>query len=329
MKAYLLKGLLLLSVIFGFMYWLDQRTMMKPDALEVVTTDSSSDREIASVTNNEITYDKAVNDLGNPKGPAMSQEAIREEALRKAAEASHVDYTDADDTNNSGFVPDPRGRLTKEQVSRYINILQISMSRLSSESQRLGDNSKALEAQFKQQSEQKVISLESYSHLYYQDLTNLSESIDKARKIHAEILASKNTSPEEYRWISGQVYQAFLLVANADLKKEHEIAKAYRLKKIQDISSDDYAKMESAYIAIFVSEMKQQSIDIKESLGKTTLDERLADYKKSQREEINRVYEDAYANPMDTEEIRANGKLVLPYKTIFLKAKNEYLIISL
>jgi transposase len=119
------------------------------------------------------------------------------------------------------------------------------------------------------------------------------------------------------------------LVANADLKKEHEIAKAYRLKKIQDISSDDYAKMESAYIAIFVSEMKQQSIDIKESLGKTTLDERLADYKKSQREEINRVYEDAYANPMDTEEIRANGKLVLPYKTIFLKAKNEYLIISL
>jgi hypothetical protein len=196
MKAYLLKGLLLLSVIFGFMYWLDQRTMMKPDALEVVTTDSSSDREIASVTNNEITYDKAVNDLGNPKGPAMSQEAIREEALRKAAEASHVDYTDADDTNNSGFVPDPRGRLTKEQVSRYINILQISMSRLSSESQRLGDNSKALEAQFKQQSEQKVISLESYSHLYYQDLTNLSESIDKARKIHAEILVSKNTSPE-------------------------------------------------------------------------------------------------------------------------------------
>jgi hypothetical protein len=140
---------------------------------------------------------------------------------------------------------------------------------------------------------------------------------------------AKNTSPEEYRWISARVYQAFSLVANADLKKQRAAAKADRLRKIEAISSDDYAKMESAYIAIFGEEMKKAGVDIEGSLDKTSRDQRLTDYKKSQREEINRAFEGADANPVDTGEIRANGELVLPYKAIFLKATNDYLIMAL
>ncbi len=223
----------------------------------------------------------------------------------------------------SSFRPDPKGRLTKEQVTRYMNILQISMSRLGSESELYSNKNKALEAQLKMQSEQKAVTLGSYSHLYYQGLTDISESIDKARKVHAEILLSKNTPIEEYRWIGGRVYQAFLLVANAELKRDSVTAKAEQLKKIEDITTDDYAEIENTYIATF-------GVENKEAFNKTTPNERLAIYKKSQREEINRMYNDSlYDKPIDTEEIRANGELVRPYKSIFLKATKEYLVMAL
>lgn len=223
----------------------------------------------------------------------------------------------------SGFRPDPKGRLTKEQVSRYMNILQISMSRLGSESELYSNKNKALEAQLKMQAEQNAVTLGSYSHLYYQGLTDLSESIDKARKVHAEILLSKNTPIEEYRWIGGRVYQAFLLVANAELKRDSATAKAEQLKKIEDITTDDYSEMENTYIAIF-------GVENKEAFSKTTPNERLAIYKKSQREEINRIYNHSlYENPIDSEEIRANGELVRPYKSIFLKATKEHLVMAL
>jgi predicted metal-binding transcription factor (methanogenesis marker protein 9) len=328
-KTYLIKGILLIGVLFAFLYWLDQRTLMKPDVPTADMTENSVERDDPSMTSDSVSDDEASRGASSSGPSIASEESIEEQAMRLAAAASNTEYTRPSNTDTSGFIPDPQGRLSKEQISRYMNILQISMSRLSSESQRLSDSNKALEAQFKQQAAQKTISLASYSHLYFQDMTNMSLSIDKARKIHAEILASKNMSAEEYRWIGERVYQAFYLVANAELKKEHASAKAERIRKIDNITIDEYSEMEKTYLAIFASTMKESGVDMQEGFSKTTLNERFSDYKKSQRDEINRVFEGVYDNPLDNEQIRANGESLQAYKSLFLKARNEYLIIAL
>jgi hypothetical protein len=329
MKTYLIKGVLLFSVLFAFLYWLDQRTLMKPDAPAAGITENTVDSDVTSVVSDTPSEDKPSLHVNNAVPSIATEESIKEEAMRLAAAASNTDYVKPIKANPSGFIPDPQGRLSKEQVSRYMNILQISMSRLGSESQRLSDSNKALEAQFKQQAAQKTISLASYSHMYFQDLTNMSQSIDKARKVHAEILDSKNMSAEEYRWIGERVYQAFSLLANAELKKEHANAKAERLSKVENITVDEFSEMEAAYVAIFADTMKEEGVDLQASLSKTTSNERLSEYKKSQRDEINRLFEGAYNNPVDSEQIRANGELLRPYKAIFFKSRKDYLIIAL
>jgi predicted metal-binding transcription factor (methanogenesis marker protein 9) len=328
-KIYLIKGTLLIGVLFALLYWLDQRTLIKPYAPAADMTEVSVDSNNDSAPNDASREDVAGSDNSSTVASITSKQSPQQQAMRSAAAALNTEYAKLGNADANGFVPDPQGRLTKEQISRYMNIVQISMSRLSSETQRLSDSNKTLEAQFKQQAAQKTISLASYSHLYFQDLTNMSQSIDKAREIHAEILASKNMSAEEYRWISERVYQAFYLVANAELKKEHASAKADRLRKIDNITIDEYAEMEKTYLAIFDSAMKESGAGMQDGLSKTTLNQRFSDYKKSQQDEINRVFEGGYDNPVDNEHIRANGELLLPYKALFFRAKNEYLIMAL
>jgi hypothetical protein len=325
LKAYLIKGVLIFSVLFAFLYWLDQRSLMKPDLPAASAAQTSVDGGEASVSSDST----ASKDAGVSSSPFTTKESIKEEAMRLAAEASNTEYRSPSNTNTSGFVPDPQGRLTQEQISRYMNILQITMSRLSSESQRINDNSKALNARYQELVDQNAMSLAIYSHFYFQDLANLSQSVEKARQIHAEILASKNTSAVEYRWIEQHVNQAFYIVANAELKKQTASIKAERLRKLENVTMNDYAEMESTYIAIFANSVDDYSAVIKANLAKTTIDQRFSDYKKSQREEIERAFQGWPNNPIDNEQIRANGQLVLPYKALLLKNYSEYLLLIL
>jgi hypothetical protein len=311
MKTYLLRGLLLLTVVYGLFYWFDQQAITKPE--------TQVNTEALSTINNKLESNAAA---------FVIEKSVKAPAVLPTAVASHATlenpFGQTANSDASGFVPDPQGKLTNKQISQYVNILELVLARLGPESAASAKKSDTLQKQFQMQVKSNMLSLDSYLVMYAQNLLNDEEIIDKSRKIQTEILIDKKMPQAEYRWIAGSVFQALMLLGGTELKANSLKASALKLEEIEKLSFEDYSP--------FVQDSYFTELGIsKESISKEVLaltpEQRFAKLKASMRAEqirtMKELEESDLFKPVDNEQNRANAESLRPYKSLLLRAQAQ------